>query len=205
MDSATELPPDVDTSGVCPPLKRFVKITDCCIDVTQGIVFKDGKQIRLSTTCHNILLFLVSKQGDLVTRQELWSRFWPHVPPDAAKSRLTSRVNDAITQIRKCFSGADPIETIRGKGYCLNSPVSFLDLIELPVSALGTSTSRNSHNEGPQETPSSPAPSTRRFRPSQLSEIQLAVLWGGSIVLGILLGFATTALWWIRLHGAIRT
>lgn len=66
MDVVTELTPDVDAGGqVPPPLKRFVKMADFCVDTRMGTVFKHGKRIPLSPKCCYISLFLASRHTTL--------------------------------------------------------------------------------------------------------------------------------------------
>lgn len=78
---------------------------------------RDGRLLRLQQQPARVLLFLVERAGDLVTREELQREIWG----DDVVVDFDRGLNFCISQIRSVFAeGADglyQIETLRGRGY----------------------------------------------------------------------------------------
>ncbi len=89
----------------------------------------DARRVqRLTPKSVGVLLALVRNAGQVVTRDQLLAEVWPDTMP------TNDVVTQAITQLRKAFSAADPagdstiyIETIAKTGYRLLAPVAWQD------------------------------------------------------------------------------
>jgi TolB-like protein len=85
-------------------------------DVRTGELTKHGKRLRLQEQPFQLLVILLEKPGELVTREELRSRLWPQTTVD-----FNHGVNKAIGKVRYALgdSAGNPrfIETVASRGY----------------------------------------------------------------------------------------
>ncbi len=85
-------------------------------DLQIGRLTKHGKRIRLQEQPFRLLVMLLEKPGELVTREELRGRLWPRttVDFDHGLNKAISKVRDAIGD-----SAENPrfIETVARRGY----------------------------------------------------------------------------------------
>lgn len=88
-----------------------IKIQNITINTSSREVFKNGKKIPLSAKEYAILLYLVTNQGRVVTREELTEHVY-----DWEKSIESNVIDVYINFLRKKLS-KDLIETVRGVGY----------------------------------------------------------------------------------------
>ena len=81
-----------------------------------GELTKRGKHIRLQEQPFRLLVMLLEKPGELVTREELRDRLWPQTTVD-----FDHGLNKAISKIRDALgdSAGNPrfVETVAGRGY----------------------------------------------------------------------------------------
>ena len=85
-------------------------------------------RLKLQGKVYQVLLALIEKQGEVVTREELRVRLWPaetHVNYDA-------NVNTTVNKLRQALGDSSDkplyIETIPRKGYCLIVPSELADV-----------------------------------------------------------------------------
>jgi TolB-like protein/DNA-binding winged helix-turn-helix (wHTH) protein len=85
-------------------------------DVHTGELMKQGKRIRLQEQPFQLLVMLLEKPGEVVTREELRSRLWPQTTVD-----FDHGLNKAISKIRDVLgdSSGHPrfVETVARRGY----------------------------------------------------------------------------------------
>jgi TolB-like protein len=85
-------------------------------DLRTGELTKHGKRLRLQEQPFQLLAILLERPRELVTREELRSRLWPHTTVD-----FDHGVNKAIGKVRDALgdSAANPrfIETVARRGY----------------------------------------------------------------------------------------
>jgi DNA-binding winged helix-turn-helix (wHTH) protein len=98
---------------------RYVHFGPFQIDQQRQEVTRSGSRLKLQGKVYQILLILLEKPGEVVTREELRMRLWPadtHVNYDA-------NVNTAVNKLRQALGDSPDnplyIETIPRKGYCL--------------------------------------------------------------------------------------
>jgi DNA-binding winged helix-turn-helix (wHTH) protein len=112
-DERTAAEPILLSSG------RYVHFGPFRIDQQRQEVTRDGSRIKLQGKVYQILLTLLEKPGEVVTREELRLRLWPaetHVNYDA-------NVNTTVNKLRQALGDSSDkplyIETIPRKGYSL--------------------------------------------------------------------------------------
>jgi len=168
-----------------PPSGRYIFFGPFRVDQQRQEVTRSGAKLRLQGKVYQVLLALIEKPGEVVTREELRMRLWPadtHVNYDA-------NVNTTVNKLRQALGDSSEkpvyIETIPRKGYSL--------LVQPEVS----DRSGNSHSS-PSEASSEPTEdlvskvSGLAFSRSDLWTI-LGVI--GLILAGMLLGAGITRLW----------
>jgi len=96
-----------------------VVIEDLEIDFRSRRVFRNHQEIILTAREYNLLEYLAYRQGQIVTRQEIWT----HVYEDYAGGS-SNAVDVYIGYLRKKLNvngQTNLIHTHRGQGYCLDS------------------------------------------------------------------------------------
>jgi DNA-binding winged helix-turn-helix (wHTH) protein len=83
---------------------------------------KAGSPIHLSARAFDILIVLVERAGEVVSKKKLMARVWPDVTVDEGNLRFH------ISALRRALedgqSGARYVTTIAGRGYCFVAPIS---------------------------------------------------------------------------------
>src|SRR5882762_273726 len=98
---------------------RYVLFGPFRIDQQRQEVTRNGARLKLQGKVYQVLLTLLEKPGEVVTREELRMRLWPadtHVNYDA-------NVNTTVNKLRQALGDSSDkplyVETIPRKGYCL--------------------------------------------------------------------------------------
>src|SRR5690349_22605125 len=98
---------------------RYIRFGPFQVDQHREEVTRNGARLKLQGKVYQVLLALIEKQGEVVTREELRVRLWPadtHVNYDA-------NVNTTVNKLRQALNDSSEkplyIETIPRKGYCL--------------------------------------------------------------------------------------
>src|SRR5580693_5983512 len=125
--------PTLDTgmeerSNFAPPSgPRFLRFGPFQVDQHRQEVTKNGSRLKLQGKVYQVLVALLDKPGEVVTREELRQRLWPadtHVNYDA-------NVNTTVNKLRQVLGDSTEkplyIETIPRKGYCLIAEPNFSD------------------------------------------------------------------------------
>ncbi len=158
---------------------RYVHFGPFRIDQQRQEVTRDGARLKLQGKVYQVLLTLLEKPGEVVTREELRFRLWPadtHVNYDA-------NVNTTVNKLRQALGDSTDkplyIETIPRKGYCLLVQPEVTDKPPLRIA---------------QNEPSSD--SVRNSRTLSFSKSDVWVVLGviGLILAGMLLGAGITRL-----------
>jgi DNA-binding winged helix-turn-helix (wHTH) protein len=165
---------------------RYVRFGPFCIDQHRQQVSRTGARIRLQGKVYQVLIVLLQKQGEVVTREELKQALWPadtHVNYDA-------NVNTTVNKLRQALGESTEkplyIETIPRKGYSFISTAEFSD-VPFPVTAGESPGSEAVNSGGPGAPSDAGVPGSRRW----LTIIIVALILGG-----MLLG-AGVATYWI--------
>jgi TolB-like protein/DNA-binding winged helix-turn-helix (wHTH) protein/Flp pilus assembly protein TadD len=103
----------VDASVVLPRRLRFGCFE---ADLSSGELTKQGKRLRLQEQPFRLLAMLLERPGELVTREEVHQRLWPHaiVDFDHGLNRAINKIRDALGD-----SAEKPrfVETVARRGY----------------------------------------------------------------------------------------
>lgn len=164
---------------------RYIHFGAFQIDQTREEVSRNGTRLKLQGKVYQVLLALLEKPGEVVTREELRQRLWPadtHVNYDA-------NVNTTVNKLRQALGDSSEkplyIETIPRKGYCLliepkvsDRPASPIFLQAEPAAA----SEKNSQHD---------------TSGNVLSKSDIWIVLGviGLILAGMLLGAGITQLW----------
>jgi DNA-binding winged helix-turn-helix (wHTH) protein len=171
-------------SSMSSPLSsgRYIRLGPFQIDQQRQEITKNGEKLKLQGKVYRVLMTLLEKPGEVVTREELRQRLWPaetYVNYDA-------NVNTTVNKLRLALGDSSEkpiyIETIPRKGYCL--------LVQPEISATPKSiTASNSERDASQTTLAESTDTRAR-----------ATMWNvaaiiGLLLAGILLGAGLTRLW----------
>lgn len=103
----------------------------------ERILRRDGLVLPLGGRALDILIYLVGRPGEVVTKKELIDHAWPNVVVEEGSLRVH------IAAIRKALGdgqfGNRYITNIKGRGYCFVAPVSRLGAASRPVDDGSTS------------------------------------------------------------------
>src|SRR2546426_330697 len=165
---------------------RYVHFGPFRIDQQRQEVTRNGARLKLQGKVYQVLLTLLEKPGEVVTREELRIRLWPaetHVNYDA-------NVNTTVNKLRQALGDSSDkplyIETIPRKGYSLLTQPETSDKPGVQTAALATVQS-NGHAAQAE-----PEAEPGRFARSDFW-VALGVI--GLILAGMLLGAGITRLW----------
>jgi DNA-binding winged helix-turn-helix (wHTH) protein len=169
---------------------RYVLFGPFRIDQQRQEVTRNGARLKLQGKVYQVLMTLLEKPGEVVTREELRIRLWPadtHVNYDA-------NVNTTVNKLRQALGDSTDkplyIETIPRKGYSLLVQPEVSDKSPLPYFAKS------------EPSTDSTLESARTSGGLAFSRSDVWVVLGviGLILAGMLLGAGITRLW--ILHAA---
>jgi DNA-binding winged helix-turn-helix (wHTH) protein len=182
LNSTIESDTDVAYSRSSLLVSRYIRFGPFQVDQQRQEVTKGGSRLKLQGKVFQVLLALIEKQCEIVTREELRIRLWPadtHVNYDA-------NVNTTVNKLRQALGDSSDkplyIETIPRKGYCLMVRPEYTDI---PLAPPSTTLSRASGSALRDE----PPPSTPKF------DIWITLGVIALILAGMLLGAGITKLW----------
>jgi TolB-like protein/DNA-binding winged helix-turn-helix (wHTH) protein/Tfp pilus assembly protein PilF len=105
------------------PVQRF-QFAGFALDVGTGELSRDGARVRLQERPFQLLVALVERPGEVVTREELRHRLWP----DGTFVDFDHSISSAINKLRSALgdSATQPryVETVGRRGYRFLYPVS---------------------------------------------------------------------------------
>jgi DNA-binding winged helix-turn-helix (wHTH) protein len=88
----------------------------------QLLLLKGDEPVPLGSRALHILIALLERPGELVTRQELMARVWPNLFVEPAN--LTVHISALRRRLRDGRDGNRFIINISGRGYCFVAPVT---------------------------------------------------------------------------------
>ena len=98
--------------------ERYLWFGQFQVDLERGELFKEGSRVRISSKVFQLLLALVERPGETVTRKALRARLWP----DGTFVNYDANVNSTVNKLRLALgdSPENPtyVETIPRQGYC---------------------------------------------------------------------------------------
>ncbi len=159
---------------------RYVHLGPFQIDQQRQEITRNGERLKLQGKVYQVLMALLEKPGEVVTRDEIRQKLWPaetHVNYDA-------NVNTTVNKLRLALGDSSDkpiyIETIPRKGYCL--------LVQPEMSAAPKSVI--AHRVETRDAETVPTGTTKS---KTATWIIVGVI--GLIVSGMLIGAAMTRFW----------
>jgi Tol biopolymer transport system component/DNA-binding winged helix-turn-helix (wHTH) protein len=106
-----------------PPLTGVIRFGVFELEPQAGVLRKHGVRIRLQEQPLRVLLALIEKRGEPVTREELHQKVWP----DSAFDDFDHSLNIAVNKIREALGDAADtprfVETLPRRGYRFIAPI----------------------------------------------------------------------------------
>lgn len=89
---------------------------------TRLLLLQGNKPVPLGSRALEILIALIERHGELVSKQDLMARVWPNIFVEPAN--LTVHMSALRRALRDGQDGNRFIVNIRGRGYCFVTPVA---------------------------------------------------------------------------------
>jgi len=97
---------------------RYLSFGPFQVDLVREELFKDGERIHVPAKVYQVLLALLERPGDIVTRDDLRARLWP----GGTFVNYDANVNTSVNKLRFALGDSpdEPVyvETIPRQGYC---------------------------------------------------------------------------------------
>jgi DNA-binding winged helix-turn-helix (wHTH) protein len=166
---------------------RYVRFGAFELDVKRQDLLKNGARLRLTGKVYQVLITLLERPGEIVTREELRARLWPsdtHVNFDA-------NVNTTVNKLRQILGDSNEesayVQTIPRRGYSFVSKVEFVEQPETAGMARGEAERGEENPSLPGETAGSNlfAPHSAKvwFTAGVIALVVAAMLLGAAITL----------------------
>jgi DNA-binding winged helix-turn-helix (wHTH) protein len=164
--------------------ERYLRFGQFQVDLQREELFKEGSRVHIPSKVFQVLMALIERPGEIVTRDALRARLWP----GGTFVNYDANVNTTVNKLRLALGDSPDkpmyVETIPRQGYCFLGDVERADGL-LKKSGLLIA-----------EPETVAAPGERQAAASRFARVQssrLAALfangWGAAILLsGVLLG-----------------
>jgi DNA-binding winged helix-turn-helix (wHTH) protein len=107
-------------------------------DLEREEFYQDGQRVKVQAKLFQALLLLLSRSGEVVTREEVRRQLWP----DAFLANLDANVNTTMNKLRQVLgdSPENPvyIETIPRRGYSFIARVEYSSVLGTPAEGAKT-------------------------------------------------------------------
>ena len=175
--------PDVDVNAARNPPARYVRFGSYELDLRRQELFRESSRVALPRKVLEVLLILLEKPGDVVTREALRVRLWP---PDS-QVNYNANVNTTVNKLRQVLgdSTGQPafVETIPRRGY------SFIARTEYSNQPLAKGEPGEHHPAPSSESLAKPVGTSRRaFLQEARQSVSFVMAVAGLLIAGILLG-----------------
>jgi DNA-binding winged helix-turn-helix (wHTH) protein len=166
--------------------ERYLCFGQFQVDLQREELFKEGSRVRIPSKVFQVLLALVERPGETVTREALRARLWP----DGTFVNYDANVNTTVNKLRLALGDSPEkpiyVETIPRQGYCFRGTVKRVNEL-LKTSGVLTIAAANAIDELAAQQAALPifAGKTKstRFAPA------FANGWGAAVLLcGIMIG-----------------
>ncbi len=165
--------------------ERYLRFGQFQVDLQREELFKEGSRVRIPSKVFQVLMALIERPGEIVTREALRARLWP----GGTFVNYDANVNTTVNKLRLALGDSPDkpmyVETIPRQGYC------FLGNIERGNELARTSGLLTIAR--PDEVNAGIGPEMRAAASSKTNSARLATLfsngWGAAILLcGVLIG-----------------
>lgn len=174
---------------------RFARFGNFRVDLQREELYQDNQRVKMQAQVYRALLLLLSRAGDIVSREEVRRRLWP----EAVLTNLDANVNTTMNKLRQVLGDTpeEPryIETMPRRGYTFIAVVEFSDVVE-PEAARGALEA------------GSEAATPRTVSLSISQRLTTALRLTGVLMAGVLLGALLMFVWFFaqaKNHRAIQS
>lgn len=99
-------------------VERYLCFGQFQVDLQREELFKEGSRVRIPSKVFQVLLALLERPGEIVTREALRARLWP----DNTFVNYDANVNTTVNKLRLALGDSPEkpmyVETIPRQGYC---------------------------------------------------------------------------------------
>jgi DNA-binding winged helix-turn-helix (wHTH) protein len=160
---------------------RYVRFGAFQADLEREELYQGGQRVKVQSKVFQSLLLLLSRPGEIVTREEVRRQLWP----DTLLANLDANVNTTMNKLRQVLGDSPEtpvyVETIPRRGYSFIANVEFSSGPDAPPEATTPSAAQN--NAGPA------AADVHWFAAHVPEFLKAASLLFAGIILGALLAF----------------
>ena len=157
---------------------RYARFGNFQVDLQRQELYQDGQRVKLQAQVYRALLLLLSRAGDIISREDVRKWLWPEV----FLANLEANVNTTMNKLRQVLGDSPEtpryIETMPRRGYSFIAAVEFSDLPD--TRPVGVSVGATSEAAIPNVLP---ALAAARFR----AALRLASFLFAGMLLGALL------------------
>ena len=168
---------------------RYARFGKFQVDLQRRELFLEGQRFKLEAKVYQALTLLLSRAGEIVTREEVRKQLWP----DTFLANLEANVNTTMNKLRKVLGDAPEnpqyIESFRYRGYSFIAHVQFSETMGVPTA------------DALRANAVAIPPKPRAASDSRLAMRAFALKWAnllrlsGVLVAGMLLGALLTFVW----------
>jgi DNA-binding winged helix-turn-helix (wHTH) protein len=105
-------------------VERYLCFGQFQVDLRREELFKEGSRVRIPSKVFQVLLALLERPGEIVTREALRARLWP----DNTFVNYDANVNTTVNKLRLALGDSPEkpmyVETIPRQGYCFLGEVA---------------------------------------------------------------------------------
>lgn len=173
---------------------RYVRFGPFHIDQQRQEVFQSGTRLKLQGKVYQVLMALVEKPGEVVTREELRQRLWTA----DTQVNYDANVNTTVNKLRQALGDSSDkplyVETIPRRGYCFVAHPEFSDQPAFSSSKTTPTAARAAEPVGNQKPGESGdlAGSSSKLRDSSFW-ISIGMI--GLVLAGMVVGACIATLW----------
>ena len=165
--------------------ERYLRFGQFQVDLQREELFKEGSRVRIPSKVFQVLMALIERPGEIVTRDALRARLWP----GGTFVNYDANVNTTVNKLRLALGDSPDqpmyVETIPRQGYCFLGNVERADGLLKTSALLAIAEPETVATPGERQTATS---LFTRARNSRLAAL-FANGWGAAILLsGVLLG-----------------
>jgi DNA-binding winged helix-turn-helix (wHTH) protein len=98
--------------------ERYLRFGQFQVDLQREELFKEGSRVRIPSKVFQVLMALIERPGEIVTREALRARLWP----GGTFVNYDANVNTTVNKLRLALGDSPDkpmyVETIPRQGYC---------------------------------------------------------------------------------------
>lgn len=182
---------DAGLQATTSPGRNYLHFGQFYLDVNRRELFKDGLRVKVQSKVIEALLVLVENPGQIITRENLRSRLWPH----NTQMNYDANVNTTVNKLRHALGDSHDrpiyVETIPRRGYTFIANAQFVERALALLSEKSTPSGRL-----PEATMVAPGKHffgalevSRWFTAGAISLFVGAMLFGAAVVLFVHRGY----------------